>query len=68
MTLRIDWDAIRAGGAVALVFAVPLSLAARWAADNDDSGLAVGAHPRCGRRVPPRRWLSRPGCSASTRR
>ncbi len=41
MTLRIDWDAIRAGGAVALLFAVPLSVGARWAADNDDSGLAV---------------------------
>lgn len=39
---RWDWDAIRAGGSVALVFAVPFSVAARWAADSrDDSGLAV---------------------------
>ena len=39
---RWDWDAIRAGGSVALVFAVPFSLAARWAADSrDDSSLAV---------------------------
>ncbi|MET0143478.1 MAG: hypothetical protein ABW328_01640 [Ilumatobacteraceae bacterium] len=40
--MRWDWDAIRAGGAVALVFAIPFSIAARWAADSrDDSGLAV---------------------------
>ena len=39
---RWDWDAIRAGGSVALVFAVPFSIAARWAADSrDDSVLAV---------------------------
>ena len=37
-----DWEAIRAGGLVALVFAVPFSIAARWAADSrDDSTLAV---------------------------
>ena len=37
-----DWDAIRAGGLVALVFAVPFSVAGRWAADSrDDSTLAV---------------------------
>lgn len=37
-----DRDAIRAGAMVALVFAVPFSLAARWAADSrDDSTLAV---------------------------
>jgi uncharacterized membrane protein YfcA len=37
-----DFPALRAGGAVALVFAVPFSIAARWAADNrDDSGLAL---------------------------
>ncbi len=37
-----DWDAIRAGGLVALVFAVPFSIAGRWAADSrDDSTLAV---------------------------
>ena len=42
MSRRWDWDAIRAGGAVALVFAVPFSLAARWAADSrDDSVLAT---------------------------
>ena len=42
MSPRWDWDAIRAGGAVALVFAVPFSLAARWAADSrDDSVLAT---------------------------
>ncbi|HEY5663648.1 MAG TPA: hypothetical protein VIS05_06405 [Ilumatobacter sp.] len=39
---RWDLDALRAGGMVALVFAVPLSIAARWAADSrDDSGLAL---------------------------
>ena len=40
--IRLDWDAVRAGGLVCLVFAVPFSIAARWAADNDDSGLATG--------------------------
>ena len=41
-TGRWDWDAIRAGAGVALVFAVPFSIAARWAADADDSSsLAV---------------------------
>lgn len=39
--IRLDWDALRAGGAVALLLAVPFSIAARWAADNDDSGLAT---------------------------
>jgi uncharacterized membrane protein YfcA len=39
---RWDIDALRAGGAVALVFAVPFSLAARWAADSKhDSALAL---------------------------
>jgi uncharacterized membrane protein YfcA len=39
---RLDWAAVRAGGSVCLVFAVPFSLAARWAADSrDDSSLAV---------------------------
>ncbi len=39
---RWDIDALRAGGMVALVFAVPFSLAARWAADSrDDSALAL---------------------------
>jgi hypothetical protein len=41
-TVRWDTTALKAGGAVALVFAVPFSLAARWAADSrDDSGLAL---------------------------
>jgi hypothetical protein len=36
---RWDWAAIRAGGSVALVFAVPLSVIARIVADNaDDAG------------------------------
>lgn len=39
---RWDVAALKAGAAVALVFAVPLSLAARWAADSrDDSALAL---------------------------
>ena len=39
---RWDIDALRAGGMVALVFAVPFSLAARWAADSrNDSDLAL---------------------------
>jgi uncharacterized membrane protein YfcA len=47
-SVKWDWDAIRAGGAVALVFAVPFSVAARWAADRTDPGslpvwLSLGA-------------------------
>jgi hypothetical protein len=38
---RWDWTAIRAGGSVALVFAVPLSIAARIVADNADDGSGV---------------------------
>ena len=39
---RWDWDAIRAGAMVALVFAVPFSIAGRWVADNrDDAALLV---------------------------
>ncbi len=39
---RWDFDALRAGGSVALVFAVPFSLAARGAAESrDDSTLAA---------------------------
>ncbi len=38
---RWDLVALRAGGAVALVFAVPFSIAATWAADRDDSALAL---------------------------
>lgn len=42
MSSRLDWAAIRAGASVCLVFAVPFSLAARWAADSrDDGGLAI---------------------------
>ena len=45
---RWDIEALRAGGMVALVFAVPFSIAARWAADSRDDGslalwLSVGA-------------------------
>lgn len=41
-TVRWDWQALRAGAGVALVFAVPFSVAARWVADNDsESGLPV---------------------------
>ena len=35
---RFDPVALRAGGSVCLVFAVPLSIAARWASDREDSG------------------------------
>lgn len=39
---RWDLDALRAGGMVSLVFAVPFSVAARWAADSrDDPALAT---------------------------
>ena len=41
-TPRWDWPAIRAGAGVALVFAVPLAIGARIAADRDDDALAVG--------------------------
>jgi hypothetical protein len=41
MNVRWDVPAIRAGAMVSLVFAVPFSIAARVAAD-DNSGLAVG--------------------------
>jgi len=37
---RWDFDALRAGGVVALVFAVPFSIGATWAADRDDTSLA----------------------------
>lgn len=45
---RWDVDALRAGGMVALVFAVPFSIGARWAADSRDDGalalwLSLGA-------------------------
>ena len=38
---RWDWQALRAGGFVALVFAAPFSIGAPWAAGSDDSALAV---------------------------
>jgi uncharacterized membrane protein YfcA len=38
---RWDVPALKAGGMVALVFAVPFSVGSRWAADRDDSNLAV---------------------------
>ena len=39
---NLDWNALRAGGSVALVFAVPFSVAARIVADHDNgSGLAA---------------------------
>jgi hypothetical protein len=42
LTGMLDWRAIRSGGTVALVFAVPFSIAARWFADSDgNSGAAT---------------------------
>jgi len=41
VAVNLDWRAIRAGGSVALVFAVPFSFAARWFADNDSSSSAA---------------------------
>jgi hypothetical protein len=40
--MKWDWAAIRAGAAVSLVFAVPLAVGARIAADSDNTGLAIG--------------------------
>lgn len=34
---NLDWDALRAGGGVALVFAIPFSIAARIVAEGDNS-------------------------------
>ena len=34
---NLDWNALRAGGSVALVFAIPFSIAARVVADGDGS-------------------------------
>lgn len=39
--MRWDGDAIRAGAMVALVFAIPLSVGASLAADNDHPGVAT---------------------------
>ena len=41
MNERWDLDALRAGGMVALVFAVPFSIGAKWASGRDDTALAV---------------------------
>jgi uncharacterized membrane protein YfcA len=38
---RWDVPALKAGAMVSLVFAVPFSIASRWAADRDDSTLAT---------------------------
>ena len=39
---RYDWTAIKSGAVVCLLFAVPFSFAARWAAeDRNDDGLAI---------------------------
>ena len=38
--MNVDWRAVRAGGSVALLVAVPFSIAARWSADNGDAGSA----------------------------
>ena len=39
---KLDWDALRAGAGVALMFAVPFSIAARIVAEGDDhSGAAA---------------------------
>lgn len=38
---RWDLDALRSGGLVALVFAVPFSVGATWAADRDDNAMAL---------------------------
>ena len=34
---NLDWNALRAGGSVSLVFAIPFSIAARIVADRDNS-------------------------------
>ncbi len=38
---NLDWDALRAGGSVALVFAIPFSIAARIVAEGDNSSGAA---------------------------
>jgi uncharacterized membrane protein YfcA len=40
---KLDKQALRAGASVALVFAVPFSVAARWVADSNDSSEALAA-------------------------
>ena len=38
---NLDWNALRAGGSVSLVFAIPFSVAARIVADGDNSSGAA---------------------------
>jgi hypothetical protein len=38
---NLDWNALRAGGSVALVFAIPFSIAARIVAEGDNSSGAA---------------------------
>jgi hypothetical protein len=38
---NLDWNALRAGGSVALVFAIPFSIAARIVADRDNGAGAA---------------------------
>ena len=38
---NLDWYALRAGGSVSLVFAIPFSIAARIVADRDNSSGAA---------------------------
>lgn len=40
---NLDKQALRAGASVALVFAVPFSIAARWVADSDGGSEALAA-------------------------
>jgi hypothetical protein len=40
---RLDWNALRAGGSVALVFAIPFSIAARIVADGDSSSAGLAS-------------------------
>ena len=41
MTDQFDWLAIRSGALTCLLFGVSFSLLGRWAADDDNSGLAT---------------------------
>jgi hypothetical protein len=41
--MRWDLHALRAGAVVSLAFAVPLAIGSRIAADNDNTGLAIGS-------------------------
>ena len=57
VSVHLDWSAIRAGAMVCLVFAVPFSLTARWAADNRQHRARRRAEPGGGCRL--RRRLRR---------